>query len=87
MLVVAIVAHVPQGFWVGNGKVGWEFPLPLAAGGFAIALIGNGSWSLDGAFGLTYSEQLRWAWLAIVGVGVLVALGTTMLLAPKKAAA
>ena len=31
LVVVAIVAHWPQGFWAGGGKVGWEFPVPLAA--------------------------------------------------------
>ena len=66
LLVVAIVAHAPQGFWAGGGKVGWEFPVPLAAAGFAVALVGNGQWSLDGALGLTYAEGLRWLWLGIV---------------------
>src|SRR6266498_2470628 len=51
--LVTIVAHVPQGFWAGGGKVGWEFPLPLAAAAFAIALLGNGAWSLDSVFGIT----------------------------------
>lgn len=87
MVVVTIVAHVPQGFWAGGGKVGWEFPLPLAAAGFAIALIGNGAWSLDAAFGLTYSDQLRWTWIAIVTIGTIAALGAKMLFAPRKVAA
>jgi len=87
MVVVTIVAHVPQGFWAGGGKVGWEFPLPLATAGFAIALLGNGGWSLDAALGLTYSDATRWTWLAIVAVGVVVALGTRVAFAPKKATA
>jgi len=86
MVVVTIVAHVPQGFWAGGGKVGWEFPLPLAAAGFAIALIGNGAWSLDAALGLTYSDQLRWTWIAIVALGTVAALGAKMAFAPKKVA-
>lgn len=45
LTVVTILAHVPKGFWVGNG--GWEFPVPLAAGALAIGLIGNGRYSLD----------------------------------------
>jgi putative oxidoreductase len=87
LLVVTIVAHVPQGFWAGGRKVGWEFPLPLAATGFAIALLGNGGWSLDSVLGLTYSDQLRWLVLAIVAAGVVVSLGIKMAMAPKKAAA
>lgn len=85
LVVVAIVAHVPQGFWAGGGKVGWEFPVPMAAAGFAIALLGNGSWSLDGALGLSYPETLRWTWLGIVAVGVVLALGARAVFAPKKA--
>ena len=87
LLVVAIVAHAPQGFWAGGGKVGWEFPVPLAAAGFAVALVGNGQWSLDGALGLTYPEGLRWLWLGIVAVGVVLALGIRMVFPPKKATA
>jgi len=87
MLVVTWVAHVPQGFWAGGGKVGWEFPLPLAAAAFAVALLGNGGWSLDSAVGLTFSDTLRWTWLAIVAAGVVVALGTKAMLAPKKSTA
>src|SRR2546421_3140128 len=75
MVVVTIVAHVPQGFWAGGGKVGWEFPLPLAAGGLAIALIGNGAWSLEAARGLTDSDQLGWGWMAIVARRSVAALG------------
>jgi uncharacterized membrane protein YphA (DoxX/SURF4 family) len=32
LVVVTVVAHWPQGFWAGGGKVGWEFPVPLLAG-------------------------------------------------------
>jgi len=87
LIVVTIVAHVPQGFWAGGGKVGWEFPLPMAAGAFAVALLGNGGWSVDAALGLGYSDQLRWSWLAIVAVGTVAALATRAMFAPKKATA
>jgi hypothetical protein len=76
---------VPQGFWAGGGKVGWEFPVPLAAAAFAVALLGNGSWSLDAALGFSYSNELRWIWLGIVALGVLAALGARAVLSPKKA--
>lgn len=72
LVVVTIVAHIPKGFWAGEG--GWEFPVPVAAGAFAIALIGNGRWSLDGALGLTYSTDLIYAWLAIVAAGAVLSL-------------
>ena len=85
LVVVLIVAHWSQGFWAGAGKVGWEFPLPLAAGALAIALAGNGAWSLDRLLGLTYPDWLLPAWLALVAVGVLVALGVRSMQAPKAA--
>lgn len=72
LIVVTIVAHVPKGFWAGDG--GWEFPAPAAAGAFAVALIGNGRWSLDGLLGLTYSDQLTTAWGTLMVVGVIIAL-------------
>lgn len=87
LVVVTIVAHVPQGFWAGGGKVGWEFTVPLAAAAFAVALLGNGSWSLDGLLGLAYSDSFRWIWLAIVAIGVVAALAIKAMNAPKQAAA
>src|SRR5437773_11325285 len=83
LVVVTIVAHWPQGFWASGGKVGWEFPLPLAAGGLAIALLGNGAWSLDRLLGLAYPDWLLPAWLAIVAAGALVALGVRIMQSPK----
>jgi putative oxidoreductase len=72
LVVVTVVAHLPKGFWAGDG--GWEFPAPVAAGAFAVALIGNGRWSIDGLLGLSYSDQLVTAWGALMVVGVLIAL-------------
>jgi putative oxidoreductase len=71
MLIVTIVAHWPAGFWAGGGKqmAGWEFPVPLTAGALAVALIGNGGWSLDALLGLTYPDWLTWGWLALMLVG------------------
>lgn len=75
LVVVTVVAHWSQGFWAGGGKVGWEFPVPLAAGALAIALAGNGAWSLDRLLGLTYPDWLLPAWLVLMAVGVVAALG------------
>jgi putative oxidoreductase len=85
LTVVTVVAHWPQGFWAGGGKVGWEFPLPLAAGGLAIALAGNGAWSVDRLLGLVYPDWLLPAWLALMAVGVVLALGVRSIQAPKTA--
>src|SRR5438128_6671632 len=75
LVVVAVVAHWPQGFWAGGGKVGWEFPVPLAASALAIALSGNGAWSLDRLLGLVYPDWLWPTWLALMAAGALLALG------------
>ena len=72
LVVVTIVAHLPKGFWAQVG--GWEFPVPVAAGAFAIALIGNGRWSLDAVFGLSVPDQVGIAWGALLAAGVVVAL-------------
>jgi putative oxidoreductase len=85
LVVVTIVAHWSQGFWAGGGKVGWEFPLPLAAGGLAIALAGNGAWSLDRLLGLAYPDWLLPVWLVVVAVGVAFALAMRSMQAPKVA--
>lgn len=84
LLVVAIVAHWSQGFWVSGGKVGWEFPVPLAAGGLAVALLGNGAWSLDAALGLTYPEWLLPSWAALMAAGVALALASRAIFAPRR---
>jgi putative oxidoreductase len=85
LVVVMIVAHWNQGFWAAGGKVGWEFPLPIAAGGLAVALAGNGAWSLDRLLGLVYPDWLLPAWLVLIAVGVVVALGIRSVQAPKAA--
>ena len=85
LVVVTIVAHWSQGFWAGGGKVGWEFPVPLATGGLAIALAGNGTLSLDRLLSLVYPDWLLPAWLVLMAVGVVLALGVRSMQAPKAA--
>lgn len=84
LVVVTIVAHWQQGFWAGGGKVGWEFPVPLAASGLAIALLGNGAWSLDSLFGLSYPSWLLPASLALVVAGDAAVLVSRAIFAPKQ---
>ena len=83
LVVVTIVAHVPKGFWSGKG--GWEFPVPLAAGALAVALIGNGAYSLDRVLGLTYSDTLVGLWWIAMAVGVALAFISRAMFAPKAA--
>lgn len=83
LVVVTIVAHLPQGFWAGGGKVGWEFPVPLGAGALAIALTGNGAWSLDRLLGLAYPDWLLPVWLVLMAAGAVLALAVRSMQAPK----
>ncbi len=83
LVVVTIVAHLPKGFWSTDG--GWEFPVPLAAGAFAIALIGNGRYSLDAALGLTYPDTLVGLWWIAIVVGVVIVFISRAMFAPKAA--
>ena len=71
MVIVTIVAHWPAGFWAGGGKqmAGVEFPIPLTAGALAVALIGNGGWSVDAALHLTYPDWLMPVWLLLMLAG------------------
>ena len=85
LIVVTIVAHWSQGFWAGGGKVGWEFPVPLLAGALAIALAGNGAWSLDRLLGLVYPDWLLPAWLVVMAAGAILALAIRSTQAPKAA--
>jgi putative oxidoreductase len=84
LVVVTIVAHVPKGFWAQEG--GWEFPVPVAAGALAIALIGNGQYSLDAVLGLKYPDTLVGLWWILMGVGVVLVLIMRAVFAPKAAA-
>jgi len=61
--------------------------VPLAAAGFAVALIGNGAWSLDRLLGLVYPDWLLGAWLVFMLVGAVLALGARAMFAPPKPAA
>lgn len=82
LVVVTIVAHAPKGFWAQNG--GWEFPVPLAAGAFALALIGGGAWSLDALLGMTYPEWLLPAWAVLMAAGVALVLISRALSGPRQ---
>ena len=81
LVVVTIVAHYPKGFWANEG--GWEFPVPLAAGAFAVTLLGNGRWSVDGLLAITYPDWLLPAWLVLMLAGAVLALAVRAMYAPK----
>src|SRR5579872_2967286 len=50
MLVAVLTVHAPKGFFAQNG--GFELPVAYIAIAVAIALVGNGAYSLDALFGI-----------------------------------
>jgi hypothetical protein len=58
----------------------------VAAGAFALAIIGNGRYSLDAVLGLTYPDTLVGLWWILMAVGVVLALALRAMFAPKAAA-
>jgi putative oxidoreductase len=66
MIVAIATVHVPHGLFAQNNGV--EVPLLYGAGAAAIALIGNGAYSLDAALGLSWPAEVIWIAL---GLGIL----------------
>lgn len=65
-IVIVFKTHLPNGFFSTQGGV--EFPLLMGAGSIAIALLGPGSMSIDGAFGLGFEAGAR-VGLVLAGLG------------------
>ena len=80
VLIVAIATvHWQHGLFSQNNGI--ELPLVYSAGAAAIALIGNGAYSVDAALGLTWPAEVVWVAL---GLGVIGGLAN---LAVRKTAA
>jgi putative oxidoreductase len=74
MVAATLTVTLPNGFFVeGNG---YEYNLVLAATLFALAGVGPGNWSLDGAVGIDLTGTL-WA-VGVLGAGVLGGLGAVL---------
>jgi putative oxidoreductase len=71
-VVIIGQVHWPKGFW--NKNAGYEFPLVLAAGAVAVALIGPGRLSLDSLLGISFDDGLRLGLLVVGAIGGLAAL-------------
>jgi putative oxidoreductase len=66
MIVAAVTVHLSHGLFAQNNGV--EVPLLYGVGAAAIALIGNGAYSLDAALGLSWPAEV--VWIAL-GLGIL----------------
>src|SRR5687767_5268923 len=67
MIVATATVHWPHGLFAQNN--GFEVPLLYAAGAAAIALIGNGGYSLDAALGLSWRVEVTWIALGLGALG------------------
>jgi len=75
MVVAFVSVHRFAGFWVtARPDEGWEYVVVLAAAGFAIAVGGPGSVSIDDAINIA-GDLDGWVGLGIAVLGVLAALG------------
>ena len=67
MIVAAATVHLQHGLFAQNNGI--EVPLLYGAGVAAIALIGNGAYSLDALLGLSWPAQVIWIALGLGVVG------------------
>jgi putative oxidoreductase len=74
MTTAVLTVHLRNGFFNTNG--GYEHNLVLAAAAFALAGVGAGNWSLDGALGLSITGT-GWA-LGALAAGLLGGLGAVI---------
>ncbi|HET6953680.1 MAG TPA: DoxX family protein [Acidimicrobiales bacterium] len=91
---MGLVGLMSVAFWTvhkGNGllvtKDGWEYNLVLAAIGVALATIGAGEWSLDGALGLDLNGPAGCAIAVVGGLGLAAGLLATCYRPPAPAPA
>jgi putative oxidoreductase len=67
MIVAVATVHWPHGLFAQNNGI--EVPLLYSAGVAAIALIGNGAYSVDALLGLSWPAEVIWVALALGVLG------------------
>jgi len=67
MIVAIATVHWQHGVFGQNG--GYELPLVYSVTGAAIALVGNGAYSLDAVLGLSWPAEVVWVALALGVIG------------------
>jgi putative oxidoreductase len=67
MIVAIATVHWSHGLFAQNN--GFELPLIYIVGATAIALIGNGAYSLDAVLGLSWRPEVVWTVLALGVIG------------------
>ena len=67
MIVAIATVHWANGLFAQNNGI--EVPLLYSVAAVAIGLIGNGAYSLDAVFGLTWPAQVVWVALGLGVIG------------------
>jgi putative oxidoreductase len=67
MIVAIATVHWQHGVFASNN--GYELPLVYSVTAAAIALVGNGAYSLDAALGLSWPAEVVWVALALGVIG------------------
>ncbi len=76
MLVAGWTVHRNNGFFILDE--GWEYVFIIAVAAAALAVLGPGDWSIDGATGLA-DDLDGWTGLGLVGAGLLAGVGQLMI--------
>jgi putative oxidoreductase len=69
MVVAFVTNHRPNGFFIFRPGEGYEYVLNLAVAATALAGLGAGEWSIDGAIDLDLAGLKGLAIVAVAGVG------------------
>ena len=67
MIVAIATVHWQHGLFAQNNGI--ELPLVYSVSAAAIALVGNGAYSIDAALGLSWSHSVVWTALALGVLG------------------
>lgn len=73
MVVAIVVAHRRNGYFIFRPGQGWEYCAAILTVAVVIALLGPGSWSMDAALNLNYSNWASLTMAIVLGIGSAIA--------------